>query len=350
MPAKRSARRGGDASLARSKDGIGDGGRGLLRQRLLVGKLGVARGQTLRPGGVLQRGAARHFGCQCPGRCFGRHDDLGDATALARGKARPVVLVAEGDFGIGRLGSLAQSIGAESGVSQDAAFGPDEAILVLRVILRDFRVARFLLFHKGERRNHQNGALPRFLQERGIPARHLPRHLCAKACGKHDLPRDQALRYIVANGRFAQTLLLQRLSIDFLGKLAVRAAKGWELGNFGIDQALAGDDAVILPEDGNCEAVYQVVEHLLQAIVCKERAHRDRRVFLARPIQRGVGRTRQRCGIDPLVAHHRDPIATGHAAEAAGVGDIAAGEGQSDENQESEHDADADLALEGRAE
>ena len=109
-------------------------------------------------------------------------------------------------------------------------------------------------------------------------------------------------------------------------------------------------DAVALAKFAYRGKVDQIGEQLVQPAAIDEGLHRHLRIVLAQLFHR-VGRRALKIGIvDARLADAGHPVAPGDAAELAGTGDIAAGKGDPDQDQEAHGDANAQLGAKEIAE
>ena len=155
---------------------------------------------------------------------------------------------------------------------------------------------------------------------------------------------------ISSDQRLGQPALGQRGAKRVLVETAIGAAEVAHLAELAVDQSLARTHPVLAREFGDGGALQQLVEHPLEPTLRDENLHRQRRIGLPHLLEHISRVGGQFGGVDALIAHDRDPVTAGDAAEGAGVGDVRAGESDRDHHQEGEREANAELRLEEVAE
>ena len=322
----------------------------MFGKRLLAQLFQPGGGQSLGLGGGIKRLARFDFGDHRLGVGFARHDQLRHAARFKCRVFRLVGIVARRNLGIGWRGRVLQHFLAKAGIADHAAFGANEIVLMRLVITGQFLVGRRLF--RGEQRGRQqgDGAAALFLEQRGITSGQFLRHHRSERGRHHYLPGHQPLFQILAHQFFTDSALLQRLAERILAEAAIRPPESGNLGDFAIDQPVAGNDPVILAEHGDRRAVDHLVQHLVEPAVGQEAAHRHARIIPLHVFQRRAGSLAEIRGVDALVADHRRPVAPGHAAEAAIAGNVAAGKGEGDQHQHHYGGQRAEFGLEGSAE
>ena len=279
-------------------------------------------------------------------RLAGRYDHLGEGALFARAVDFRVLFVALADFGVGWLGPFVQSIGAERGVTDAAAFGPDEIRTVFAVECLELFVARLVLRHEQFGGQYRDRSLTAFTQLRGVAAHDAVGELGAENGGNQNLPRNQPIAEVVAHDLVGQPLAAQRLLVQVLAEIAVRAPECGQLHDLAVDKVLARAQAHQAPEFGDRDAVQQRVEHLGQTAILDELFHRQSRLVRLHLAQRIVGRLAQIRGGDFLVPHDRHIVGARKAAEGTGGGNICTGEGERDQDQKADRQREAQLRLE----
>ena len=259
-------------------------------------------------------------------------------------------LVAGADFLRRRSRDLADGIGAEAGIADHAAFGDGETRPVLGVEIGQLLVARIGFGSEGARRDRGDLAATALAQQRGVTKREFLGEARGDLGGGEQLPDHQRLAQIFAHHFLCQPLLAQCLLEGFAAEIAVEPGEGGDLGELAVDQAFAGDDAVLPAVFGDRGALDQIVEGTLEAAAGNEFLHGEIGVFAAGTVIRDLGRGAQFGRVDRGAADFRHRFPASNAAETSGIGDVAAGEGKCDEAEEGEGDADPELGLEELAE
>ena len=72
---------------------------------------------------------------------------------------------------------------------------------------------------------------------------------------------------ILTHPGIGQAALLERLAIEGFTEITVRTTERRNLGNFAIDQQIAGNHTVFFTESGHGSAIKQLFEHLIQPAI-----------------------------------------------------------------------------------
>ena len=259
---------------------------------------------------------------------------------------RGVAFIARGDFGIGRLDTVAERTRIESRIPDRPAFGANEDIAVVVVIGAQHLGVGLAAGGIGCRGQESDRTAATLLEQLRIAIGELVGHGCAEAGRDKQLLRQQAGPEVFADLRIGDPLLGQRLAIGVLAEIAIGPAEGGDHADLAVDEIVARADAVLLREAHDGRAVDQRFERSVQPAFAQECLHGRRRLVLAERVEPVIGGANEiGCG-NLLVADHCHAVSAGYSPESSGARNIRAGEGESDQAEERQRDGQTELGLE----
>jgi hypothetical protein len=278
---------------------------------------------------------------------FGKHD-LAQRAGFLRAIFGLALAIGGGDLRFGRLRGRGDLVGPEQGVADHPPLRHGIAALICPVESVHFALARGKAVRHRFGSDQPDAAAALLQQQRGIALGHALRHGGRSRHRHHDLPLDQAGGQVLAQLRFRDALLAQRLLELLLVELPGQVLEARNAGDLRIHHPLGRGQALLAPEHQHRLGVDQLVDDRLEAALREEAGHIQVGNLAAQPFHLPIDLVRHFGGRDLLVRHLDQGVAGLRRSGTADTARVDARDHhrQRDEAEQGEHDPGGTSAAE----